>query len=258
MNEKLQKILANAGLGSRRTIEEWIRQGRVTVNGNLAKIGDRASDHDAIAIDKRPIKLVKSLSKKTRVLIYNKPEGEICTRDDPEQRVTVFSRLPMLRNSRWIAVGRLDLNTQGLILFTNNGELANQLMHPRANLEREYAVRVHGVVTKTMLKNMQEGVEIESGLAKFEKVVEMQGEGEGANRWFSVIVKEGRNRLVRKVWESQGLEISRLMRVRFGSVSLPRGLHRGQWQEMESDEVDKLLAKLPKAQSSQKKKSPKH
>lgn len=240
MHEKIQKVLANAGLGSRRQIEEWIRAGRISVNNETAKIGDRISPEAAICIDGRPIKLVKSLSKKTRVLLYNKPEGEICTRSDPENRPTVFSHLPLLRNSRWIAVGRLDINTQGLILFTNNGELANQLMHPRTGLEREYAVRVHGTVTPHILQKLQRGVKLEDGMAHFEKITEAGGEG--SNRWFNVIVKEGRNRLVRRLWESQNLQISRLMRVRFGSITLPRGLHRGQWQELELEAMQSLMA----------------
>ncbi len=239
MSEKIQKVLANAGLGSRRQIEGWIQEGRITVNGTTAKIGDRINLDVAISIDGRPIKLVKSVAKKTRVLIYNKPEGEICTRSDPEKRPTVFMNLPLLRNSRWIAVGRLDINTQGLLLFTNNGELANQLMHPSNEMEREYAVRVHGVVSPEMIKRLKTGVKLEDGEARFEKLTEAGGEG--SNRWFHVVVKEGRNRLVRRLWESQGVEISRLMRVRFGSVLLPRGLHRGHWQEMELGEINSLL-----------------
>lgn len=242
MRERIQKVLANAGLGSRRQIEDWIRAGRITVNGELAKLGDRITTEVAINIDGRPVKLVKSLARKTRVLIYNKPEGEICTRSDPEKRPTVFSQLPLLRNGRWIAVGRLDINTQGLILFTNNGELANKLMHPSAELEREYAVRVHGVVTPQTLQALRKGVKLEDGMAHFEQISEVGGEG--SNRWFNVIVKEGRNRLVRRLWESQKVQISRLMRVRFGSISLPRGLHRGHWQELELEEVQRLLAEL--------------
>jgi 23S rRNA pseudouridine2605 synthase len=242
MLEKIQKILANAGLGSRRQIEEWIRAGRIAVHGETAKIGDRITVEAAVSIDGRPIKLIKSLDKKTRVLLYNKPEGEICTRSDPEKRPTVFSHLPLLRNSRWIAVGRLDINTQGLILFTNNGELANKLMHPSAELEREYAVRVHGVVTPETLKVLRKGVRLEDGLAHFDKITEAGGEG--SNRWFNVIVKEGRNRLVRRLWESQNVQISRLMRIRFGSIELPRSLHRGKWQEMEVADVQNLLSSL--------------
>jgi 23S rRNA pseudouridine2605 synthase len=240
MRERIQKVLANAGLGSRRQIEDWIRAGRITVDGAVAKLGDRITTETPVNIDGRPVKLVKSLSKKTRVLIYNKPEGEICTRSDPENRPTVFSHLPLLRNSRWIAVGRLDINTQGLILFTNNGELANKLMHPRAELEREYAVRVHGTVSPHTLQELRRGVKLEDGMGHFEQITEAGGEG--TNRWYNVIVKEGRNRLVRRLWESQNVQISRLMRVRFGSITLPRGLHRGQWQELEPDAVQNLLA----------------
>jgi len=242
MSEKVQKVLANAGLGSRRQIEDWIRSGRIRINGEIANIGDRMTTDMAVSIDGRPVKLVKSLTKKTRVLLYNKPEGEICTRADPEKRPTVFSHLPLLRNSRWITVGRLDINTQGLLLFTNNGELANKLMHPRTALEREYAVRVHGIVTPQILSNLKQGVKLEDGMGHFEKISEVGGEG--SNRWFNVIVKQGRNRLVRRLWESQNVQISRLMRVRYGNITLPRNLHRGQWQEMEPLEVDQLLASL--------------
>ena len=242
MSEKIQKVLANTGLGSRRQIEDWIRAGRITVNGKKAEIGERIDTDVAVCIDSRPIKLIRSLTKKTRVLIYNKPEGEICTRSDPEKRATVFERLPLLRNSRWIAIGRLDINTQGLILFTNNGELANRMMHPSAQLEREYAVRIHGQVAPQTLKLLQTGVELEDGQAHFEQLSEAGGEG--SNRWYHATVKEGRNRLVRRLWESQGFEISRLLRVRFGPVSLPRDLHRGKWQEMEPEDVSKLLRDL--------------
>lgn len=245
MSEKIQKVLANAGLGSRRQIEEWIKAGRVSVNGEVAKIGDRITEHAAVSIDKRPIKLFKSQDKKTRVLVYNKPEGEICTRNDPEGRPTVFGSLPMLRNGRWIAIGRLDINTQGLMLFTNNGELANKMMHPSTELEREYAVRVHGQVSPEMVENLKSGVKLEDGMGNFEKIT--AAGGEGSNSWFNVIVKEGRNRLVRRLWETQGVKISRLMRVRFGSIALPRGLHRGQWEEMEMDDIDRLMRALPSA-----------
>lgn len=242
MREKIQKILANAGLGSRRQIEGWIREGRITVNGQKASIGERITLDTAVCVDGRPIKLIKSSANKTRVLIYNKPEGEICTRSDPERRPTVFNHLPLLRNSRWILVGRLDINTQGLLLFTNNGELANRLMHPRTELEREYAVRVHGVVTSVILQQLQQGVKLDDGNAHFEKIVEMGGDG--SNRWFQVIVKEGRNRLVRKLWESQGLKVSRLIRTRFGAITLPRGLHRGQWHELEEKSILNLFNSL--------------
>ena len=173
------------------------------------------------------------------MLLYNKTEGEIATRSDPEKTPTIFDNLPLLRNSRWIAVGRLDINTQGLMLFTNNGELANQLMHPKSELEREYAVRVHGIVSPQVLKLLQQGVELEDGMAKFEKITDAGGEG--SNHWYHVIVKEGRNRLVRRLWESQELEISRLMRIRFGSVLLPRSLHRGQWTELDTEEIEGIV-----------------
>ncbi len=242
MSEKIQKLLANAGLGSRRQIEDWIRAGRITVKGQLAHIGERITPEAAVCLDGRLLQLVKSYSIKTRVLLYNKPEGEICTRSDPEKRPTVFENLPLLRNGRWIAVGRLDINTQGLILFTNNGELANQLMHPRAQLEREYAVRVRGKITQPLLQRLREGVQLDDGLAAFESLTEVPGEGQ--NRWFHVIVKEGRHRLVRRLWESQALQISRLLRIRFGSLLLPRNLGRGQWQELEKEAVQQLRDEL--------------
>lgn len=248
MSEKIQKVLANAGLGSRRQIEGWIEAGRVSVNGVTAKIGDRINLDVAVSIDGRPIKLVKSTAKKTRVLIYNKPEGEICTRSDPEKRPTVFMNLPLLRNSRWIVVGRLDINTQGLLLFTNNGALANQLMHPRNEMEREYAVRVRGAVTPEIIKRFQQGIELDDGSAHFEKIIDAGGEG--SNRWYHVVVKEGRNRLVRRLFESQDLEVSRLMRVRFGVVALPKGLKRGQWREMELGEINDLMESVGLGHSS--------
>lgn len=238
MSEKIQKVLANAGLASRRQIENWLREERVVVNGQTAKLGDRITLEDKVRVDGREILLIKSTAKKTRVLIYHKPEGEICTRSDPEKRPSVFDHLPLLRNGRWIIIGRLDFNTSGVLLFTNNGELANKLMHPSANIEREYAVRILGHVSPTMIKTLKKGVKLEDGIAKFDSIEEAGGEG--ANHWYHVIVKEGRNRLVRRLWETQEVKVSRLIRVRFGHITLPRFLAKGKCKELTPDEVAEL------------------
>lgn len=238
MTEKIQKILANAGLGSRRQIEEIIKAGRVTVNGKVAHIGDRMTYRDIVTVDDREIKLNKSINQKTRVLLYHKPEGEMCTRNDPEGRPTIFESLPLIRNSRWICVGRLDFNTSGLLLITNDGDLANQLMHPSSSIEREYAVRVRGEVSMAVEDTLKKGVELEDGFAKFDSLTEAGGTG--ANHWYHVVVKEGRNRLVRRLWESQELTVSRLIRIRFGNVYLPSGLKRGRHVELTDDEIQLL------------------
>jgi len=228
-SEKLQKVLARAGLGSRREIERWISEGRVTVNKTLAKLGDRVVARDRIAVDGKPVPL-SSTEVKRRVILYYKPAGQVCSRKDPEARPSVFEHLPPLETGRWISVGRLDFNTSGLMLFTNDGELANRLMHPSSHVEREYAVRVLGNVDNAMLSRLQQGVRLEDGIARFEQIVEAGGDG--ANRWYHVTVKEGRNRLVRRLWESQDVTVSRLMRVRFGKVTLPVGMRQGQWLEL--------------------------
>lgn len=238
MSEKIQKILANAGVGSRRQIEGWIQEGRITVNGRVATIGDRMTYHDSVCVDGREIRLVKSKNQKSRVLIYHKPEGELCTRQDPEGRPTIFDSLPIIRNSRWISVGRLDFNTSGLLLITNDGELANQLMHPRSEIEREYAVRIRGEVTEETLAKLGKGVKLEDGIARFHHIVDAGGSG--SNHWFHVTVKEGRNRLVRRLWEALGFTVSRLIRIRFGNVYLPSGLRRGRFVELSDDEVVEL------------------
>lgn len=239
MSEKLQKLLAHAGLGSRRQLEEWIAAGRVSVNGNVAKLGDRAQPDDKITVDGRLIKLMTEARFKRRIIIYHKPEGVVSTRADPEGRPTVFEDLPVLRGQRWIAVGRLDLNTSGILLFTNDGELANRLMHPSYEIEREYAVRILGEVDKAMLKRLQQGVELEDGLARFDAIIDAGGTG--ANHWYHVILKEGRNREVRRIWESQGVKVSRLIRVRYGNVSLPRMLRPGKCQDVPEEQLAPLL-----------------
>ena len=239
MSEKIQKILANAGVGSRRQIETWIQEGRVSVNGKIAIIGERMTYHDKVCVDGREVKLVKSRSQQSRVLLYHKPEGEICSRSDPEGRPTIFEKLPMIRNSRWICVGRLDYNTSGLLLITNDGELANQLMHPSSEIEREYAVRIRGIVTAETLHKLKHGIQLEDGPAHFDEITDAGGSG--ANHWFHVVVKEGRNRLVRRLWETAGYTVSRLMRVRFGTVHLPPGLRRGKHVELTEEEIGELI-----------------
>lgn len=241
--EKLQKVLARMGLASRREIETWIGEGRVKVNGVAATLGQRVDSHDAIALDGRLLKREEIAGSVRRVLIYNKPDGEICTRDDPEGRPTVFDRLPRPKEGRWINIGRLDINTTGLLLFTTDGELANRLMHPSYQMDREYAVRVRGEVTEEMLENLKKGVMLEDGPAKFTDIKEAPG-GEGFNHWYHCVVMEGRNREVRRLWESQGLVVSRLKRVRFGPVFLTSNLTMGRWREMEQREVDILSAEV--------------
>ena len=239
MSEKIQKILAHAGVGSRRQVESWIQEGRITVNGKLATLGDRMTYHDKVCVDGREIKLSRSKNLRSRVLLYHKPEGEICSKNDPEGRPTIFQSLPLIRNSRWICVGRLDFNTSGLLLITNDGELANTLMHPSSEIEREYAVRVRGDVDADTLIKLEKGLRLDDGMANFEKIVDAGGTG--ANHWFHVIVKEGRNRLVRRLWEALGFTVSRLIRIRFGPVYLPSGLKRGRHLELTADEVSQLV-----------------
>lgn len=237
--QRLQKLLANAGLGSRRQIEAWIREGRVEVNGRKASLGDRATLQDRISVDGRPVS-ERRLGRQDRyVILYNKPEGEVVTRSDPEDRRTVFQSLPRLPRGRWIAVGRLDVNSSGLLLFTNDGELANRLMHPRQLIEREYAVRVHGEVTDEMLRQLVRGVELEDGPARFEEVV-FSG-GEGANRWYHVVLMEGRKREVRRMWEAVGVVVNRLKRVRFGPIILDSKVKAGMWRELDNREKKELL-----------------
>jgi 23S rRNA pseudouridine2605 synthase len=241
--EKLQKVLARLGLASRREIETWIAEGRIKVNGAAATLGQRVDANDAIALDGRLLKREEITGSVRRVLIYNKPDGEICTRDDPEGRPTVFDRLPRPKEGRWINIGRLDINTTGLLLFTTDGELANRLMHPSYQMDREYAVRVRGEVTEEMLENLKNGVMLEDGPAKFTDIKEAPG-GEGFNHWYHCVVMEGRNREVRRLWESQGLVVSRLKRVRFGPVFLTSELTMGRWREMDQREVDILSAEV--------------
>src|SRR3989338_6433675 len=241
--EKLQKVMARMGLASRREIEAWITAGRVKVNGAVASLGVRVDLHDAIAFDGKVIRREEAAENVRRVIIYNKPEGEICTRDDPEGRPTVFDRLPRPKEGRWINIGRLDINTTGLLMFTTDGELANRLMHPSYQMDREYAVRVRGEVDEEMLERLKAGVVLEDGPARFTDIKEAPG-GTGFNHWYHCVVMEGRNREVRRLWESQGLVVSRLKRVRFGPVFLTSDLTMGRWREMSQGEVDILAAEV--------------
>ncbi len=242
MSEKLQKVLARTGLGSRRHMEQAIIDGRVSVNGTIAGIGDRIVMGDELRLDGRLVHFSLASELRRRVVAYYKPEGEICSRHDPEGRPTVFDRLPKLNDERWVMVGRLDINSSGLLLFTNDGEFANRLMHPSSGIEREYAVRVMGALTPEMQAQLCAGVELEDGPAKFESVSELGGEG--FNRWWQVVVKEGRNREVRRLFETQGLKVSRLLRTRYGSQVLPRHLRTGRWVELDKPDIDRLLAEV--------------
>ncbi|GAM72409.1 ribosomal large subunit pseudouridine synthase B [Vibrio sp. JCM 19236] len=250
MSEKLQKILARAGHGSRRELEALIKSGRVSVNGQVASLGERLEDEDAVVrIDGHTVNIKAEQEVVCRVLAYYKPEGELCTRHDPEGRRTVFDRLPKIRGARWISVGRLDANTSGLLLFTTDGELANRLMHPSRQVEREYLVRVFGEVNEQKVRNLVRGVELEDGMARFEDVV--HAGGEGMNHTFYVVINEGRNREVRRLWESQETTVSRLKRVRYGDIFLEKKLPRGGWMELSLKQVNYLreLVELPAEKS---------
>lgn len=237
-DEKLQKVLARSGLGSRREMERWIEEGRFTIDGVTATLGDRIGRKAQVLMNGREVKLVFEKDSQRRVLIYNKPLGEISTRHDPEGRKTVFSHLPPLSQGRWIAIGRLDINTSGLLLFTTDGELANAMMHPSAQIDREYAVRVLGNVDEAMLARLKEGVLLEDGMARFTDVQFF--DGEGANKWYHCVVMEGRNREVRRLWESQGIQVSRLKRVRYGPLFLPSDVPVGTWKELTPKEITNL------------------
>lgn len=235
--EKLQKVLARLGLGSRREMEREIEAGRVRINDRVARLGDRVSATDKVFFNGQ--RLVQSAEPvRRRVILYNKPEGEICSRSDPEGRRTVYDGLPQLRGERWISVGRLDFNTSGLLLFTNDGELANKLMHPSSVIDREYLVRIQGEVTDEMKQNLLDGVLLEDGVARFTDIVD--GAGEGRNRWFYCVVMEGRNREVRRLWESQGVKVSRLKRVRYANIFIPSHVRVGQWMELSEREIADL------------------
>ncbi|MEM0910584.1 MAG: 23S rRNA pseudouridine(2605) synthase RluB [Pseudomonadota bacterium] len=245
-SEKLQKVLANHGIGSRREMEKWIQDKRVSVNGKIATLGERVEIKDVIRVDGHTISR-QNEKQPCRVLMLNKSEGVICSANDPEGRPTVFERLPKLSNGRWIAVGRLDINTSGLLLFTNDGELANRLMHPSYAVEREYSVRVFGDVTPAMLRNLTAGVELEDGIAKFNAVHVKNTEDDAKNRWFNVTLNEGRNREVRRLWESQDVKVNRLIRIRYGNIEMFKRLPQGAWLELDLEHVNQLrsMASLP-------------
>jgi 23S rRNA pseudouridine2605 synthase len=251
MSERIQKVLANAGLASRRELERWITDGRVKVNGKLARLGDKITGEERVQVDGRKVNLKPLQNSKRRVIIYHKKEGEVCTRSDPDGRPTVFENLPRLRGERWVAVGRLDINTSGLLLLTTDGELANQLMHPSNQVPREYAVRVRGEVTDEHLAALTEGVLLEDGVARFNDVVHSGGEKQ--NQWFHVVLLEGRNREVRRLWESQGLTVSRLKRVRYGTIVLTQKVRQGKSIELNNKEIRSLeeMLKLQKEDQQQ-------
>ena len=235
MKHRIHKVLAEHGHGSRRGIEKLIKQNKVEVNGKIAKIGQLVSEKDSFKIEGKSIFLNPKDQKDTRILIYNKSVGEVSSRRDPENRPTIFDNLPRLNSGRWVSVGRLDINTSGLILFTNNGELANKLMHPSSLIEREYVARIHGLVTRKIVQKLVDGVKLEDGLARFTDVQE--GKKGKTNQWFAMVIMEGRTREVRRLWESQNLQVSRLKRVRYGDLFLPANLRQGSYKELSKSEV---------------------
>lgn len=250
MSERLQKALARAGYGSRRMLETAITEGRVSVNGSIAVLGTKIEKDDKVIFDGKPVPTEKLFEHARLVIAYHKPEGEVCTRSDPEGRPTIFDRLPKIAQGRWIAVGRLDINTSGLILLTTDGELANRLMHPSSGVDREYLVRVHGDVKEEQLERLVEGVILDDGPARFTDVVRHpEADPDRRNHWFYVALMEGRNREVRRLWENQGLQVNRLKRVRYGCIFLPSFLKQGHFVELGQKEVDDLskLVELPSA-----------
>ena len=242
MTDRIQKVLAAQGIASRRQIEQWIQQGRITVNGILATLGMKITDSDVICIDNKVVTLTPAENTEVAILLYHKPIGEVCTRHDPEGRDTVFAHLPALKQGRWIAIGRLDYNTSGLLLFCNEGEIANRLAHPRYGFEREYRVRIYGEVTPAMIQRLQNGVELEDGPASLKKIIPLQKSGR--NQWFIVILNEGRNRIVRRLWASQDVQVNKLERVRFGDISLPDDLDVGEYRLLKQDEVRDIMGSL--------------
>lgn len=238
--ERVQKVLSRMGFGSRREIERWIEQGRIKINGKVCGLGDRVKAGDWVHVDGKRIIVHPPRPEATRVIMYHKPEGEVCTRSDPEGRPTVFDRLPKAGRARWVSIGRLDINTSGLLLFTTNGELASRLMHPSHEVEREYAVRIHGAVTRENLQQLLNGVMLEDGPAHFDDI--QDGGGEGANHWYYVVIREGRKREVRRLWESVGARVSRLIRVRYGNVIMPKSLRKGRVKDLAAEDIEQLAA----------------
>lgn len=238
--QRVQKVLAELGLGSRRKIEGWIRDGFITINGEVATLGSKVSLKDKVTVQGKLIPLKNVRAIEDRVIMYHKPAGEVCSKESTEKNTSVFENLPVLKEGRWVMVGRLDVNTTGLLLFTTNGELAKRLMHPSFEVEREYAVRVFGKVTEAILNKLKTGVRLEDGFAKFDELKDAGGEG--INHWYHVVLKEGRNREVRRLWESQGVKVSRLTRIRFGNITLLRELRRGRWAEVKGEALRALKA----------------
>jgi 23S rRNA pseudouridine2605 synthase len=236
--ERVQKALARMGYGSRREIERLIGEEKIRINGQIAKLGDQVKQGDKINIGNRRV-VISPEAGRIRVLAYNKPEGEICTQKDEKGRKTVFDSIGKLKTGRWISVGRLDINSSGLLLFTNYGELANHLMHPSSEIEREYAVRVHGQVTEDVIKRLLKGVELEDGVMKFDQIID--NGGQGSNHWYHVVLKEGKNREVRRLWQSQDVQVSRLIRVRYANLVLPRDLKQGKKVELSLEEIKALF-----------------
>lgn len=235
--QRLQKWLANAGHGSRRQLEELIKAGRISVDGEVAELGCKVTGDERIVLDGRPLRSAKG-QRIERTIMYFKPPGEICTRSDPEKRRTIFDSLPRVSGARWVSIGRLDAATSGLLLLTTDGELANRLMHPSSQVSREYVVRVLGDPTDEEIRQLQEGVELDDGMARFESVHFTRGEG--SNRWYRVLLREGRNRIVRRLWNHFGYDVSRLMRISYGPILLPRGLGRGKFRDLTSSEIASL------------------
>lgn len=247
--ERIQKWLAARGLGSRREIEGWIKEGRLRINGKPAELGQKINGHERMSLDGRPLRVSPEKDTPRQVLMYHKMPGEICSRNDPEGRRSVFARLPRLRQGRWVSIGRLDLNTAGLLLFTNDGELANRLMHPSAEIEREYWVRVAGEVTEDTLQLLRNGLELEDGFAKFDDIQPLHvlhEDDKQYNRYFAVTLKEGRKREVRRLWEAVGCRVSRLKRTRFATVELPKHLAAGRFRSLTAKEMSMLLQALPR------------
>ena len=248
--ERVQKYLARLGVASRREIEEWVRQGRVSINGKSAALGSTVDDSDSISVDQQVIKARRAQRTVQRVILYHKPVGEICSRDDPGDRPTVFQHLPRLRAARWVSVGRLDVNSQGLLLFTTDGDLANRLMHPSSGIEREYRCRVQGEPGREGIRRLREGIRLDDQVSRFERI--RHHGGRGTNRWYEVVVREGRYREIRRMWSAVGCRVNRLIRTRYGDLVLPRGLKAGQSRELDRAEVRALLRSTGTAQSRRK------